>query len=316
MRQKATTEPNEEYSAWFLDQIAKSEFFHQQLHNWGMLEVAEAIEAVKGERLKWNRKKLAISGGAWERVVHRGIKPVVVFAHPSVLRNIARSTAYYRMLSMVSQKSMIRTGLPTTTYERGTTPTPEVASRIASHLNSIISRLVEQDEEINAREFDLWRGMAAGTQAQGSWQNIKGERAEVVVKGVLKRRLRERELVKDSDEGDTRITLNDGRIVTFGDEPDVAVHRRDRIIAAVEVKGGIDAAGVLERVGAAVKSLSRAKEENPASVTLLLLQGVSLTDRAREDLDTNRQSVNCWFTIEGFLKEESTRDEVFELLGI
>jgi len=29
-----------ERQAWLLDQLTKSEFFHQKLHEWGMLEVA------------------------------------------------------------------------------------------------------------------------------------------------------------------------------------------------------------------------------------------------------------------------------------
>jgi hypothetical protein len=56
-----------------------------------------------------------------------------------------------------------------------------------------------------------------------------------------------------------------------------AIYKEDKIQAAVEIKGGIDTAGVLERVGAAIKSLRRAKEENPQSTTILILQGVSIT---------------------------------------
>jgi hypothetical protein len=42
---------------------------------------------------------------------------------------------------------------------------------IARYLNQIISRLIELDDQIDAQEFDLWRGMAAGSQVQSSWQN-------------------------------------------------------------------------------------------------------------------------------------------------
>jgi hypothetical protein len=56
--------------------------------------------------------------------------------------------------------------------------------------NQIISRLIELDETIDAREFDLWRGMAAGSQAQGSWQNAKGAKFEVTVKGIIQKRIR------------------------------------------------------------------------------------------------------------------------------
>ena len=257
-------EPSGDSKAWSLDQLTKSEFFHQKLHEWGLLTVATEIERIKGETLDWNLEQLEISKPAWDKVIHRGIKPVIVFAHPAVLKDVAGSVGYYRMLSMVSQKSMNRVRLPATRYEDGKgNPDDETALAIAQHLNRIISRLVEFDEQINAREFDLWRGMAAGSQAQGSWQNAKGSRVEIIVKGLLQRRLRDKNLVSAETEDGMRIELNDGRVVVFADEPDVAIYANDRIQAAIEIKGGIDTAGVLERVGAAIKSLRRARKENP-----------------------------------------------------
>jgi hypothetical protein len=76
------------HQTWFLDQLTKSEFFHQKLHEWKMLSVAEAVEAFRGETLRWNLPDLGISEAAWNRVIHRGIKPVTVFAHPQVLMTI------------------------------------------------------------------------------------------------------------------------------------------------------------------------------------------------------------------------------------
>ena len=160
--------------SWTVDQLAKSEFFHQKLHEWELMEVAHQIDQIKGETLSWTRTSLDISKKAWNKVIHRGIKPVIVFAHPDVLMSVSRSTGYYRMLAMVSQKSMNQVGLSTLRYEAGHTPKSEIAESIARHLNKIIGKLVEADETVDAREFDIWRGMAAGSQAQGSWQNAKG----------------------------------------------------------------------------------------------------------------------------------------------
>lgn len=303
--------------AWSLDQLTKSEFFHQKLHAWGVLSVAMEIEKTRGETLDWGLDALAISKQAWDKVIHRGIKPVIVFAHPVVLKSIPRSVGYYRMLALVSQKSMNRVRLSVTRYENGKeAPDDETALGIARHLNQIISRLIEFDEQVNAREFDLWRGMAAGSQAQGSWQNVKGNRVEIIVKGILQRRLRERGLVSGEEEDGLRVRLKDGRVVVFADEPDVAIYRDNKIQAAVEIKGGIDTAGVLERVGAAIKSLRRARKQNPRSTTLLILQGVSVTTKATRDLEINRNAVNHWFTVEDFLEHEKKREEIFALLRI
>ena len=38
----------EEQEAWTLDQLAKSEFFHSKLHEWGMLNIAKQIDKAKG----------------------------------------------------------------------------------------------------------------------------------------------------------------------------------------------------------------------------------------------------------------------------
>lgn len=306
-----------EHRAWTLDQLTKSEFFHQKLHEWGMLEIARQIEQVRGETLEWNSKQLAISSKAWDKIVHRGIKPVLVFAHPQILRSLPRAVSYYRMIAMVSQKSMNRVGLSVARYEHSNIMPDEATPQIiARHLNKIISHLIEADEQIDAREFDLWRGMAAGSQAQGSWQNAKGAHIELVVKGLLQRRLRERQLVSTEATDGTRMGLLDNRTVIFADEPDVAFYKHNRIEAAIEIKGGIDTAGVLERIGAAMKSLSRTKQENPDAITILILQGVSVTQRARRDLQTNKRTVNYWFQVEEILEDERTREKLFNLLGI
>ena len=164
---------NANIDVWTLDQLAKSAFFHRKLHEWKLLEIAEQLETVRGEGLLWS--DLNIAEPAWNKVIHRGIKPVIVFAHPHVLRTVPGSAGYYRMLAMVSQKSMKRIGINLDSYEAGRPLTDEVGVLAAAqHLNRIISALIELDETLNAREFDLWRGMAAGSQAQGSWQNNKG----------------------------------------------------------------------------------------------------------------------------------------------
>jgi hypothetical protein len=316
MEETLTDMPRRDSKAWSLDQLSKSEFFHQKLHEWGLLTTADAIEEIQGETLDWDLSHLGISKRAWDKVIHRGIKPLIVFAHPAVLKDIVGAVGYYRMLSMASQKSMNRVGLTVTRYEAGQDrPDDETALAIARQLNPIISRLIELDEQLNAREFDLWRGMAAGSQAQGSWQNTKGNRTEVVIKGILQRRLRETGLVM-AERGGTRLELKDRRVVIFADEPDVAIYQGDKILAAIEIKGGIDTAGVLERMGAAIKSLRLAKEENPQSTTLLILQGLSLTPKARDDLEINRDTINYWFTVEDVLENENKREEIFTILNI
>ena len=133
----------------------------------GLLEIAYELESIKGEDLEWNLKVLNITIKAWDRVIHKGIKPIRVFAHPEVLKQNPKRIGYYRMLAMVSQKSMARVGLSVNRYEEGRSHFEEdMTLETANHLNKIVSILIEHDEMIDDREFDLWRGMAAGSQAQ------------------------------------------------------------------------------------------------------------------------------------------------------
>ena len=168
-----------------------------------------------------------ITTKAWNRVIHRGIKPIRVFVHPEVLKQNPKRVGYYRMLAMVSQKSMARVGLSINRFEEGRSHLDDnSALEISKHLNKIVSILIEHDEKVNDREFDLWRGMAAGSQAQGSWQNTKGDRAEVVIKELIKRRVREKGLVleeKSHGKGET-LKLKDERLLILGSEPDIGIY--------------------------------------------------------------------------------------------
>ncbi len=303
--------------SWLSDQITKSGFFHQKLHDWGLLEVAYDLERVMGEDLDWSNLK--ISEKAWNRVIHRGIKPVKVFAHPSVLCEESKRIGYYRMLSMVSQKSMGHVGLSINGYEIETKPiSSDSALRIAQHLNSIICMLIETDEVIDEREFDLWRGMAAGSQAQGSWQNNKGEVAEDLVKNLILDRAKETGLVTYSSyQGKNKeLRLNDGRTLTMGKEPDIAIfHREGKIQVAIEIKGGIDTAGALERFGAAIKSLDRAKQENKESTTVLIVHEASLTDTANGEIERSR-SIDHMFTIGELMSKKEDKTKLFGIMRI
>jgi len=297
----------------------KSEFFHQKLHEWHLINVANAIENVKGEELDWKLDLLGISTDAWNKIIHRGIRPVVVFAHPQVMAIIPGAVSYYRMLAMVSQKSMSRVGFNIGRYEQQkATPSVDYAKSIAKHLNGIISRLIESDSTIDFREFDLWRGMAAGSQAQGSWQNVKGDKAEDVVKEILKQRMVQRGLIVHQREEGRRtiIETGSGKIVVYGDEPDIGVYEDGTLIVAVEIKGGIDTAGVLEREGATMKSFRRAKEQNDRCTTILILHKAALTGTAVDDFERNRDIISGWYTIDDILQEVSKQDEILKALGI
>ena len=306
--------------SWLTDPAAKSEFFHQKLHEYGLLEIAYAIEDIKGEDLDWNQADLGISEKAWKKVIHRGIKPVRIFAHPDVLRSVRRSVGYYQKLALVSLKSMNNIGLTITTYESGRNKKPlewQKARAVCRRLNQLISRLIESDGVIDPREFDLWRGMTAGSTAQGSWQNKKGERTETVIKGIITRRIQSVGLLSGQSDDGKILQLGDGRILEYGSEPDLAFYDEEhRTLIAVEIKGEIDTAGVLERIGAVIKSLSRAKQENSEATTVLIIPRVSMTEQASQELAAHQSDIDHWFTVEDVLNRDDVKREIFEVLAI
>ncbi|MCS6859922.1 MAG: XcyI family restriction endonuclease [Abditibacteriales bacterium] len=307
--------------AWALDQLTKSQLFHAKLHEWGLLEIAREIEVVRGERLSWDKDALNIAESAWNKVIHRGIKPVRVFAHPSVLIANPRRVGYYRMLAMVSQKSMNNVGLPVTRHEvQGSPLTDDRALAIACHLNRIISVLVDADAEIDAREFDLWRGMAAGAQAQGTSQNVKGQRAEKQVRELIEEHLRAQgvvaEVTEDKKGGTRVIRLTDGRRVVFASDPDTAIYTRDNTLECVaEIKGGIDTAGVLERLGATLKSLQYASRRGKRPRTVLLMPATAMTARFRADADAS-PDLDAYFAIESVIADPAERRRFFAALSL
>jgi hypothetical protein len=140
------------------------------------------------------------------------------------------------------------------------------------------------------------------------------------VRGMIRKRVLDKNLVQITPglavEDSVSFNLIDGRLLRFSSEPDVAIYENEKITVALEIKGGIDPAGVLERVGAAIKSLGRAKDENPEAITVLLLQGVSMSETATADLRINQAKINHWFTIEDFLENEEIREHVYSHLKI
>lgn len=306
-----------EREGWLTEQIAKSKFFHQKLHEWRLLEISYELDSLDGSKLDWDLENLAISQEAWNKVIHRGIKPIKVFCHPEVLRDDPRRVSYYRMLAMVSQKSMVKVELDVKKYEDGRGKMDDALSlSISRHLNSIISILIEEDNEIDEKEFDLWRGMAAGSQAQGSWQNFKGDRIEFLIKDLVEDELVKRNLLEKKEVKGKRLMLElvDGRKVLMGSEPDIGVYKNGIVQVVIEVKGGIDTAGVLERFGAALKSLRRAKQKNKNAITVLIMQEISITQKANEEIENSKSVVDYFFTVEDIFSDPEKRKEFLNVV--
>lgn len=203
-------------------------------------------------------------------------------------------------------------GLNLDAYERDKPMTDaDLAQSAAIHLNTLISLLVEADTILNPREFDLWRGMAAGTQAQGAWQNHKGQAAETAILELIYQHLS----AQGFDVSIHPITLQQGRLLVVASDPDLAIMRDNMLEIAVEVKGGIDPAGALERLGAAIKSLTHVRQHHPKATTILVMHAGTFTQRAQGDIEAN-PNIDYLFNLNELLDNAPTRAAFFDLLGI
>ena len=69
-------------------------------------------------------------------------------------------------------------------------------------------------------------------------------------------------------------------------------------------------------MGTRPKSLRRAKQESPNSITILIMQGVSLTSKAMEEIDRSKSIIDYFFTIEDVKGNEDARKHLFKILKV
>jgi hypothetical protein len=188
---------------------------------------------------------------------------------------------------------------------------------------------------------------STGAKIDGSWRNAIGEEAEKVMQRLLVKEARERSLlsalirraatgldrnsatveavdVARVDEQIGHIELYRGIIlanqtsILFSSEPDISLITTDgRTSGVVEVKGGADPAGALERYGAAKKSFEDTRRSSPAAKTILV---ASCITREVHERIQNDPTITSYYNLTQLLDEGDAEryqrfmDEVFALL--
>ncbi len=97
----------------------------------------------------------------------------------------------------------------------------------------------------------------------------------------------------------------------FSSEPDIAFRRDNVLEATIEIKGGIDPAGALERLGAAEKSAQAAIEVNPRCKNFLIAGVITPEMRRRLNQSRNRLFEKDFLLVE-LLSSESLQAEFFD----
>ena len=92
----------------------------------------------------------------------------------------------------------------------------------------------------------------------------------------------------------------------FGSEPDISFWRKEELLAVVEIKGGTDPAGALERYGAATKSFQHAVQT--ASRCRNFYLGAVFTPELERRIGEDRL-VERPFNLVAILDKKETREE-------
>ena len=244
-----------------------------------------------------------ISQAAWQHVRNLGLDPTSVFCHPDMLMEEPFISLYYRGISGLSLKEVQEQARAVGPWEREPETrarkpnvSTEAARQVAGLYNSFISSIIE-----NTADWTLENGYrniiaSMGISFDGSMRNKMGELPERRLRRLLLQYVVEAELLVSPEYQDTleipdnpasgRYVLADDVVMVFSSEPDVAFLRDESLEATIEIKGGIDPAGALERLGAAEKSAQAAIEVNPRSKNFLVA-GV-ITAEMRRRLDQSR----------------------------
>jgi hypothetical protein len=145
-------------------------------------------------------------------------------------------------------------------------------------------------------------------------RNKVGEIAEDRIKHLLVEWLVEKDLIlkpkvrKKPAKIANEYTLSHGITMRFASEPDVSFLTTDTLLAVIEIKGGIDPAGALERYGAARKSFEHAMSVSPKCRNFYL-GGVFTTELNRR-MNSDRL-VEKSFNIIDILQQSDSRDQFF-----
>lgn len=263
---------------------------------------------------------LMIDPDVWRYVVEtQGYEARLVFSHPAVLKANPMSSLHYRGLCGLSLKTAqdyvgalgsLESGNPRTRL------TDAKAQKMAQVYNTFICSIIK-----NSTDWTLENGYRTiiatlGITLDGVMRNTIGSIAEKRIRTLILEWLQREGLVQPpgltrqqmTEEIPSQITLARQITMTFGSEPDIAFARDGQLLATVEIKGGTDSAGALERYGAATKSFQQAIAGSPQCKNFYL--AAVYTPELERRMDADRL-VERRFDVIALLDNPAARTEFF-----
>lgn len=329
----------------------RSTFFYRKLKEYNTLSFPQIIvELLSVEHLySWDeRKEWGIGEDAFSYIItHPELNLLQVFCHPKLLREHPRLLAYYRNIAVLSQKSVSYLAKIDVKKKENdvynTIPLePDQAIKLSILFNEHITLIIDSSiQSFTERELYGLLLTSTGAQIDGSWRNAIGEEAEKVVQRLLVNEAKERNVLGafisrvgtsveqfDLNKLEEQVSnihkyrgilLINQTSILFSSEPDISlIAVNGTTVSVIEVKGGADPAGALERYGAAKKSFGEARRLSPDVPTILVASCITPEVHARISQDT---LITSYYNLTELLSENSISydqfmNEVFSLLGI
>lgn len=282
----------------------------------------KAIEAIRkfSKPLSWKPlQEFMIDADVWRYAAKKGYDPKEVFCHPEVLIHNPTTSLYYRGLCGLSVKAAKSYFGTIESLEEGNSRghlNVEKAQKMAQTYNYFICSIIK-----NSTDWSIENGYRTiiatlGITLDGSMRNKIGEIAEERIRAMIVEWLTEKKLIvepkvdkeKISEKTQRVFELKNGVIMEFSSEPDIAFTKEKHLLAVVEIKGGIDPAGALERYGAATKSFQHAIETSSRCKNFYL--GAVFTPELERRISEDRL-VEKTFNIIEILDDPTARERFF-----
>lgn len=329
----------------------RSTFFYRKLKEYNTLSFPLKIDALLPVEHLYNWEgwtNWGIGKDAFTYINgHASLQLIQVFCHRRLIREHSTLIAYYRNIAALSQKAvkyLVRIDVKKieTDEENRYYLTEDQARKLSCLFNEHISLIIDSSIELLTKE-ELHGILLTSTGAQidGSWRNAIGEEAEKVVQRLLVKEAKERDILAaliprvgtaielynpekleeklGNIEHYRGVMLINHTSILFSSEPDVSLlSNQGTTVGVIEIKGGADPAGALERYGAAKKSFEEALRSNSATRTILVASCITAQVHARIQ---NDPTISTYFNLTEILNEDSTKydqfvQEVFSLLDI
>lgn len=279
--------------------------------------------------LDWTpQADLMIAPATWEYVVRtRGYDPKLVFCHPKVLLAAPTTSLYYRGLTGLSIKAAkgyvgsiegLEVGKP------GSKLRDEKALKMAQLYNTFICTVIQGTADWTLEDGKRTVIATLGITLDGIMRNQVGSIAEARIRSLVWQWLQGNDLIlsptpseapADEEPLPTTCELKGNIVMRFASEPDIAFFKRTHrglvLAAVVEIKGGTDPAGALERYGAATKSFQHALSENPRCKNFFL--SAIYTDELTRRIEADRLVERPYDIIE-LLEQPNKREEFLQEL--